>query len=124
MVVEIDVSGPQSVALDEFIVAWRPLILCVASQHALKTHADALNILHRTPALLAEQIKAYNAVRVDVRMYWYGSVWQLDEGHFGRFYPDFSLRTRNMGRIVDLYKCIPIGYWSPNLNSSLKVLSR
>lgn len=74
VVIEVDVPGPQPIALHEFIVARRSLILRVASQHALQAHTNALDVLYGTPALLTKQIEAYDAIRVDVRMYWYGSV--------------------------------------------------
>lgn len=74
MVVEIDVPGPQAVASDELFVARRPLILGIARQHALETHADTLDVLYRAPSLLSQEIEADDAVRVDVRMYGYGSI--------------------------------------------------
>lgn len=86
VVVEIDVLWPQAVAPDELLVSRWTLVLCVARQHALQRHANTLNILNRTPALLTQEVETYDAVRIDVRMYWYWSVGLLDEGHFGRLY--------------------------------------
>lgn len=125
MIVKVDVPRPQSIALDEFIVSRRSLVLRVASQHALKAHADALDILYRTPSLLTKKIETDDAIRVYVRVYRYGSVGQLDEGHFGRFYDNVSpLASPDQYGKGILYGFIPIGYWSPNLKDSLKVLSR
>lgn len=52
------------------LIPLRPLVLCVAREHALDTHAHAFDILHRAPACGAEQIEADDAVGVDVRVDW------------------------------------------------------
>ena len=52
--------------LTKLIVALRPLVLRVASQHTLNTHADALDALHGAPARGAEEIQTDDAVGVDV----------------------------------------------------------
>lgn len=50
-------------------VPGRSLVLRVAGQHALQAHADALDVLHRTPAGGAEEVEADDAVAVDVWMH-------------------------------------------------------
>lgn len=92
MVVEIDVPRPQSVAPYELFVSRRPLILGVSCQHALQGHAHALNVLHRAPSLLAQQVETDDAVRVNVGVYRYWSVGLLDKGHFRRFW--FNRQSR------------------------------
>lgn len=86
VIVEIDVPRPQSIAPDEFLVPGRALVFGVARQHALQGHAHALNVLHRAPSLLAQEVETDDAVRVDVGVYRYWPVGLLDEGHFRRFY--------------------------------------
>lgn len=85
MVVEVDVSGSQPVALHEVLVSRWSLVLDVAGQHALQAHADALDVLDRTPTLMTEEIEADDAVRVYVGVHWYGAVVFLLEYHLGGF---------------------------------------
>lgn len=65
---EVDVPRPLCVVPDEVIVTLRSLLLSVAREHALQTDAHALDIVNGRPALSIEQIEAYNAVGVDVRV--------------------------------------------------------
>lgn len=83
MVVEIDIPWPQSIAPDKVLVTRRAFILGVARQHALQGHAHALDILHWTPSLLAQEVETDDAVRVDVGMYGYWSLGLLNECDFG-----------------------------------------
>lgn len=86
MVVEVDVFRAQAVASDEFFVSRWAFVLGIACQHTLQAHAHALHILNRAPALLAQKVKTDDAVRVDMRVYGYRTVGQLDKGHLRRFY--------------------------------------
>ncbi len=85
MVVEINIPGPPSIIGHETLVALRALILRIARQHALQAHADALYILDWRPPLLAQQIEADDAIRVDVGMHRYGTVRRQGEGHLWGF---------------------------------------
>jgi hypothetical protein len=86
VVVELDVSGPLPVAAHKVLVAWGALVLGVAREHALQRHAHTLDVLDRAPALVAEQVKADDAIRVYVRVHRYrmipvvgkGDLWRLD----------------------------------------------
>jgi hypothetical protein len=51
MEVEVDISRVPSVGTDEILVAGRSFVLGVARQHALKTDADALDVVDGAPAL-------------------------------------------------------------------------
>lgn len=84
MVVELDVLWSEAVPADKVLVPLRALVLGVPRQHALQAHADALDVLHRTPSLLAEKVEADDAVRVDVRVDRDWAVGKLDEDDFGR----------------------------------------
>lgn len=86
MIIEVNVSRSQSVAFDELVVPRRSFVFLVASQHALYAHADALNVLHGTPALAAEQVQANYAIRVDVRVHGNRSLGRLNEGNLWGFY--------------------------------------
>ena len=85
MVIEIDVLWAEAVTAYKLLVSSRSLILVVASQHALKAHADTLNILHRAPSLLAQEVKADDSVGVDVRVNRDWSICEFDKNDFGRF---------------------------------------
>ena len=50
----------------KFLIPGWPLVLRVPRQHALQTHTDALDILHRTPSRGTEEVEADDAVAVDV----------------------------------------------------------
>lgn len=43
---EVDIPRPLCVVSHEILVSRRPLLLGVARQHALQTHADALNVVN------------------------------------------------------------------------------
>lgn len=68
VVVKVNVAWPLPIAPYKLIITWRSLVLRVAGQHALNTHADCFHVLHRAPALGAEQVETDDAVGVDVRM--------------------------------------------------------
>ena len=85
VVIELHVPRTQAVASDELFVPGRALVLCIASEHALNTHADALYILNRTPALSTKEIQTYDAICVDMRMHWDWSIGKLDESDLRRF---------------------------------------
>lgn len=86
MVVKVDVFWSETVASDELLVSGRPLVLGIARQHALEAHAYALDVLDRTPALVAQEIEAYDAVGINVRMHGNRAVGLLDEGYFWWFW--------------------------------------
>lgn len=86
MVVELHVPRAQAVASDELFVTRRTLVLCIASEHTLDTHADALYVLNWTPTLSTKEIQTYDAIRVDMRMHRDWSISKLDESDLGRFY--------------------------------------
>ena len=65
---EIDIPRPSVVVPAKVLVAFRPLVPRIARQHALQAHANALHALHRAPSGLVEEIQAYDAVAVDVRV--------------------------------------------------------
>jgi hypothetical protein len=56
MVIELNVAWAQAVAPNKLFVARWTLILRVASEHTLDTHADALYVLDWTPTLSTEEI--------------------------------------------------------------------
>jgi len=69
MIIEVDIPWPLFVPGGElFIVRWA-FILGIACQHTLYAHADTLDVLHRTPPLIAQKIKAYDTIRVNVWVY-------------------------------------------------------
>lgn len=68
MIQEIDVPRPLPIAPHKLGISRRPLTLGVARQHALYTYANALDIVHGTPALRVEEVETYDAVAVDVRV--------------------------------------------------------
>lgn len=84
MVEELDVFWTEPVPADKILVPRRALILGVPRQHALKAHTDTLDVLHRTPSLLAEEVEADDAVRVYVGMNRNRPVGKLHEDDFGR----------------------------------------
>jgi hypothetical protein len=85
MVIELHVPRAQPVAPNKLFISGRALVLCIASEHALDTHADALYILNRTPTLSTEEIQADEAIRIDMRMHGNRSIGKLDESDLGRF---------------------------------------
>jgi hypothetical protein len=80
------IAGTLGVSPDKLLVSWRAFILRISRQHALDAHADALDILDRTPALGPEEIEADDSVAVDVRVHgdWTGG--RADKGNFRRFW--------------------------------------
>ena len=64
-----NIPRPLRIPPYEILVPRRALILRVPRQHRLNAHAHALDILHRTPALRAQQIETDDAVGIDVRVY-------------------------------------------------------
>lgn len=86
MIVEVDISWPQSVASNELVISRWSFVLLVASQHALYAHTHALDVLHWTPALTAEQIETNDAVRIDVGMHRNRSLGRLNECDLGGLY--------------------------------------
>jgi hypothetical protein len=80
---KVNVPRPRRVVPDEVLVAWWPLLLRVAREHALQTDADALHVVYGTPAGFVEKVEADNAVGVDVWVPRYGVCVVLDEDDFG-----------------------------------------
>ena len=82
-----DIPRPLRVPPHKLLVSRRPLRLLIPRQHALNTHAHALDVLHRAPALVAEEIEADDAVAVDVGMKGDGArgLGEGKEGDFGCF---------------------------------------
>jgi len=68
MVIKFHISWTFCIGSHEFLVSWGPLGFGVPRQHALQAHANALNVLNRTPTLLPQEIQAYETIRVDVRV--------------------------------------------------------
>ena len=85
VVVKVNVARPLTVGPNKLGVSRWTLILGIASQHALETHANTLDILYGAPALGPEEVKANNAIGIDVRMYGYRSIGKLLENNFRRF---------------------------------------
>jgi hypothetical protein len=67
---EVDITDATAVGGNELLVTGGSLIAIVGGKHALKAHADALNCLHWGPAGGAQEIKADNAIAVDMGMHW------------------------------------------------------
>jgi hypothetical protein len=104
VVIELDILRPKPISADKFLISLGSFVLRVPRQHALQAHADALDILHRRPPLLAEQVETDDPVRVDVRMHRDGSVGKLHEDNFGWLYkweaPHHQYEsTRRAGRL-------------------------
>jgi hypothetical protein len=86
VVVELDIPWAQPITPHKFFVSWWTLVLGIASQHTLDAHADALHVLDRTPALLAQKIETDEAVGVDMGMHRNWPVRELDKCDLWRFY--------------------------------------
>lgn len=98
-----NIPRPPLITRHKLLIPRRPLVLGIRSQHALDTHAHALDRLHGRPASAAEEVEADDAVAVDVRVDgdWEGGCWcwvcwegvgcELD---FGGFYI-FILNNNN-----------------------------
>ena len=80
---KLDVPRPRCVVPDKVLVAWWPLLLRVAREHALQTDADALHIVYGAPAGSVEKVEADDAVGVDMWVPRYGMCVVLDEDYFG-----------------------------------------
>ena len=85
VIVELDVLRPRLVCADEVGVAFGTVVFCVAREHALDAHTYALNILYGAPARGAQEVQAYDAVRVDVRVHGYRPALLLREDDLGGF---------------------------------------
>jgi len=85
MVVEVNIFRAESVGAYKLIVSGRTLVLRISRQHALDAHADALDVLYRAPSLLAKEVEADDAVRVDVRVDRDRAVGESHKDHFGGF---------------------------------------
>jgi len=85
MIIKIDIPWSSSIVQHETLVTLWSLVLAVPGQHALYTHANALHILHGTPALGAQKVEADDAVRVDVGVHWDRSIRGVDERHLWGF---------------------------------------
>lgn len=68
MINKTNIPRPLGITPHKLLIPLRPLVLRVPRQHALDTHADALDVLHRAPPRRAEQVEADDAVGVDVRV--------------------------------------------------------
>lgn len=90
MVVEVDIAGSLAVGPNEVSIARRPLVLRVAGQHALEAHAHALDVLDGAPALRAEQVKTYDAIRVDMGVNGDRPVGQLKKDDLGWLFSPVS----------------------------------
>ena len=70
LVDKVDVTDATAVGGNKFLVAGGSLITIVGGKHALKAHADALNCLYWRPTGGTQEVKADNAIAVDVGMHW------------------------------------------------------
>lgn len=107
VVKEIDIPGPPSIVVDEIGITWGPFIPRVRSQHALDTHADALDGLNRRPPRGTQQIQADDAIAVDMgmdrnRTRGIRCSWHLDKLHFRRLYiwETWLAAARTLARII------------------------
>lgn len=66
LVDKVDVADATAVGGDEFLVTGGSFVAGIGGQHALQTHANALDVLHGRPTGRAEEIEADNAVAIDV----------------------------------------------------------
>lgn len=85
VIVKLDVLRPCLVRADKVGVAFGPVVLCVAREHALDAHTYALDILYGAPARGAQEVQADDAVGVDVRVHGYRPVFLLSEDDLGGF---------------------------------------
>lgn len=63
---KIDVADATAVGGDKLFVTGRSFVAAVGGKHALEAHADALDCLDWGPAGGAQEIKADDAIAVDV----------------------------------------------------------
>lgn len=85
VVKEIDIPRPFPITSHKLRVALWSFVFAVACQHALQGHAYALDVLHRTPARISEEVEADYAVGIDMWVNGDGAVGPFDKGHFWRF---------------------------------------
>ena len=85
MEIEIDIPRPLPVHAHKVLVPRWSLVLIITRQHALKAHADALDVVHRAPAGLVEEVQADDAVGVHVRVHGDRVRGVGCEGDFGGF---------------------------------------
>jgi hypothetical protein len=78
-----DVSRSLRIVPDKILIPRRPLLLCITCEHTLQTNTHALDIMHWAPPLSIEQVKADDAVGVDVRVPWNGVRLIFYEDYFG-----------------------------------------
>jgi hypothetical protein len=104
VVIEFDVPRTQPVAPHKLLISWRALVLGVAGKHTLNAHAYALNVLDGTPALLAQEIKADDTVRVYVRMH---RNWTVRESHEGDLWWLCWNQSRDLIKTSE--RAVPIG---------------
>lgn len=83
--VEVDIPRPLPVEPHKVGITLWSLVLGVASQHALQTHAHALDVVNGAPSLLVEKVEADDAVRVDVRVHRNNVGRIADKGDLRRF---------------------------------------
>ena len=67
---KVDITDATAVGGNEFLVAGGSLITIVGGKHTLKAHTDALNCLYWRPTGGTQEVKADNAIAVDVGMHW------------------------------------------------------
>jgi len=79
MIEVVDFPGSQSIVPNKLFISRRTFAFSVTREHALNAHADTLDILHRAPALLAQEIEAYVAVGVDMGMNGNRSIGKVDK---------------------------------------------
>lgn len=82
-----DIPGPLRIPPHKLLIPRRPLSPRVPRQHALDAHAHALDVLNGAPALGPKEIKADDAVAVDVGVEGDGAggLGEGEEGYFGGF---------------------------------------
>jgi hypothetical protein len=80
---KIDIPRPLSIILDKLIIALRPLLLRITSEHTLQAHTHALYVMNRGPSRAVEQVETDDAVGVDVWVPGNGVGLCFDEDDFG-----------------------------------------
>jgi len=98
VVIKINVPWSPSIISHKVFVAFWPLVLRIAGQHTLYAHAYALDILHGTPALGAEEVEADYAVGVNVWVHRDRTVDDIDESHFWRLCSDRLVQNSRNSR--------------------------
>lgn len=67
---KVNVTDAAAIGGNELLVTGGSLITIVGGKHALEAHADALDCLYWGPTGGTQEIKADNAIAVDVGMHW------------------------------------------------------